>query len=165
MAEILVEIRAEAFDPWGELGHWNDDSAAVAVFVGRVRATAMDGRPLQALELEHFPGLCERQIRGMAEQQQLDHGAGAMLVLHRVGRLVPGEPIVLVAVQADRRGGAALIGSLVVATQAPGPVLEAGVVRWSGHLVGGQHATLIEGWMLQPVAQLFEPGVADASAG
>ena len=104
MAEIRVEIRAEAFDPWGELGHWNDDSAAVAVFVGRVRATAMDGRPLQALELEHYPGLCERQIRGMAEQLQLDHGAGAILVLHRVGRLAPGEPIVLVAVQADRRG-------------------------------------------------------------
>ena len=106
MAEIRVEIRAESFDPWGEMGHWNDDSAAVAVFVGRVRATAMDGRPLQALELEHYPGLCERQIRGMAEQLQLDHGAGAILVLHRVGRLAPGEPIVLVAVQADRRGTA-----------------------------------------------------------
>ena len=88
------------------MGHWGGDSAAVAVFVGRVRATAMDGQPLQALELEHYPGLCERQIRAMAEQLQRHHGAGAMLVLHRVGRLVPGEAIVLVAVQADRRGTA-----------------------------------------------------------
>lgn len=106
MEEIRVEVRAEAFDPWREMGHWGGDSAAVAVFVGRVRATAMDGQPLQALELEHYPGLCERQIRAMAEQLQRHHGAGAMLVLHRVGRLVPGEPIVLVAVQADRRGTA-----------------------------------------------------------
>ena len=106
MEEIRVEVRAEAFDPWREMGHWSGDSAAVAVFVGRVRATAMDGQPLQALELEHYPGLCERQIRAMAEQLQRHHGAGAMLVLHRVGRLVPGEPIVLVAVQADRRGTA-----------------------------------------------------------
>lgn len=106
MEGIRVEVRAEAFDPWREMGHWGGDSAAVAVFVGRVRATAMDGQPLQALELEHYPGLCERQIRVMAEQLQRHHGAGAMLVLHRVGRLVPGEPIVLVAVQADRRGTA-----------------------------------------------------------
>ena len=106
MEGIRVEVRAEAFDPWREMGHWSGDSAAVAVFVGRVRATAMDGQPLQALELEHYPGLCERQIRAMAEQLQRHHGAGAMLVLHRVGRLVPGEPIVLVAVQADRRGTA-----------------------------------------------------------
>ena len=106
MEEIRVEVRAEAFAPWREMGHWSSDSAAVAVFVGRVRATAMDGRPLQALELEHYPGLCERQISAMAEQLQRHHGAGAMLVLHRVGRLVPGEPIVLVAVQADRRGTA-----------------------------------------------------------
>lgn len=106
MEGIRVEVRAEAFDPWREMGHWGGDSAAVAVFVGRVRATAMDGQPLQALELEHYPGLCERQIRAMAEQLQRHHGAGAMLVLHRVGRLVPGEAIVLVAVQADRRGTA-----------------------------------------------------------
>ena len=106
MEGIRVEVRAEAIDPWREMGHWGGDSAAVAVFVGRVRATAMDGQPLQALELEHYPGLCERQIRAMAEQLQRHHGAGAMLVLHRVGRLVPGEPIVLVAVQADRRGTA-----------------------------------------------------------
>ena len=106
MEEIRVEVRAEAFAPWREMGHWSSDSAAVAVFVGRVRATAMDGQPLQALELEHYPGLCERQICAMAEQLQRHHGAGAMLVLHRVGRLVPGEPIVLVAVQADRRGTA-----------------------------------------------------------
>ena len=106
MDQIHVEIRADAFDPWKELGDWAGDAAAVAVFVGRVRGTAMDGQPLQCLELEHYPGLCERQISGMAAQLQQEHGVGTILVLHRVGRLFPGEPIVLVAVQADRRGAA-----------------------------------------------------------
>ena len=106
MGSIQVEIRLAGFDPWQELGQWAAHSAAVAVFVGRVRSTAMDGRPLQALELEHYPGLCERQINRMAVQLQRKHAAGAMLVVHRVGRLLPGEPIVLVAVQADRRGAA-----------------------------------------------------------
>ena len=40
------------------------------------------------------------------QRLQQEHGAGAILVLHRVGKLAPGEPIVLVAVQADRRGAA-----------------------------------------------------------
>jgi len=101
-----VEIRCTAFDPWHELTHWHGDAAACALFVGRVRSTAMDGRPLQALELEHYPGLCERQIMAMAQRLQCDHDAGPLLVIHRVGRLSPGEPIVLVAVQADRRGAA-----------------------------------------------------------
>lgn len=101
-----VEVRSSAFDPWFELGRWQGDAPACAVFVGRVRATAMDGRPLQALELEHAPGLCEKWIQAMVERLQQEHGAGPVLVLHRVGRLMPGEPIVLVAVQADRRGAA-----------------------------------------------------------
>ena len=106
MASIRVEIRPDRLDPWQELAAWNGDAAALAVFVGRVRSTAMDGRPLQALELEHYPGLCERLITAMAQRLQQEHQAGPMLVLHRVGRLAPGEPIVLVAVQADRRGAA-----------------------------------------------------------
>ena len=58
------------------------------------------------MELEHYPGLCERRLTAMAERLQQRHKAGAMLVLHRVGLLHPGEPIVLVAVEADRRGAA-----------------------------------------------------------
>ena len=106
MNQIRVAIRTDALDPWRELGDWAGDAAALAVFVGRVRGIAMDGRPLQALELEHYPGLCEQLITAMALQLQQEHRAGPILVLHRVGRLAPGEPIVLVAVQADRRGAA-----------------------------------------------------------
>lgn len=106
MDSIHVEIRPNSFDPWKELARWGGNAAAHAVFIGRVRAIAMDGRPLQALELEYYPGLCERTVSLMVERLQQEHGVGPVLVIHRVGRLSPGEPIVLVAVQADRRGAA-----------------------------------------------------------
>mgnify|MGYP003320705144 FL=1 len=106
MAAIQIELRAQPFDPWHELRGWGGDAAASAVFVGRVRGTAMDARPLQALEIEHYPGLCERRLREIAVDLQREHAVGAVLVLHRVGRMQPGDPIVLVAVEADRRGAA-----------------------------------------------------------
>ena len=106
MTGCLVEVCPDPFDPWQRLALWSGDAAAAAIFIGRVRPTTMDDRSLVALELEHFPGLCERQITAMARRLQQEHQAGAILVLHRVGRLTPGEPIVLVAVQADRRGAA-----------------------------------------------------------
>ena len=80
--------------------------AATAIFMGRVRELTMDGRPLEALELSPYPGLCERRIESFARQLLEQHRARCALVLHRVGRLLPGELIVLVAVSADRRGPA-----------------------------------------------------------
>ena len=106
MTSWRVEVCPDPFDPWQRLALWSGDAAAAAFFIGRVRPTTMDGRRLEALELEHFPGLCERQITAMAQRLQQEHRAGPILVLHRVGRLSPGEPIVLVAVEADRRGAA-----------------------------------------------------------
>ncbi|MDM7951683.1 MAG: molybdenum cofactor biosynthesis protein MoaE [Cyanobium sp. CZS 25K] len=81
-------------------------SAAESHFIGRVRPTTASGEPLEALELEHYPGMTETRLQAIAEACAVRHGAGAVLVAHRVGRVLPGEAIVLVAVQADRRGPA-----------------------------------------------------------
>ncbi|KZR84796.1 Molybdopterin synthase catalytic subunit [Synechococcus sp. MIT S9504] len=91
-----------------ELDAWlrSQMGAATAMFMGRVRDVAMDGRALEVLELSHYPGLCERLIDTSARQLLQQHGARSALVLHRVGRLLPGELIVLVAISADRRGPA-----------------------------------------------------------
>ena len=106
MNSCRVEVCSESFDPWHQLAIWSGDAPAEAIFIGRVRSTTIDGLPLEALELEHFPGLCEHQITAMAQRLQQEHTVGPILVLHRVGRLLPGDPIVLVAVQADHRGAA-----------------------------------------------------------
>ena len=50
----------------------------------------------------------------MAQRLQQEHRTGPILVLHRVGKLAPGEPIVLVAVQADRRGAAQLCSAALL---------------------------------------------------
>ena len=103
---VRVEIRERPFSPWSELEFWGTAAAAEAVFLGRVRGTTMDGQPLQALELEHYAGLCEQRIERAAKVLLSEHNADRAFVLHRVGRLLPGELIVVVAVHADRRGAA-----------------------------------------------------------
>ena len=103
---VQVEIRQQCFSPVAELDLWRSDAAAEAMFLGRVRGTTMDGRMLQALEVEHYAGLCEQCIEQAAKALLSAHKADQALVLHRVGRLLPGEVIVLVAVRADRRGAA-----------------------------------------------------------
>ena len=103
---VRVEICQQPFSPWEKLELWGGDAAANAMFIGRVRGRTMDGRKLQALEVEHYAGLCEQRIERAALELLDKHDAGEALVLHRVGRLLPGELIVLVAVRADRRGSA-----------------------------------------------------------
>ena len=101
---IQVQIRPDAFSAFHALEGWAGAAAASAVFLGRVRPQTLGGEPLQALELQHYPGFCERQLLQLAREQLQHHGATRALVLHRVGTLLPGELIVLVAVEADRRG-------------------------------------------------------------
>ncbi|WP_216919664.1 molybdenum cofactor biosynthesis protein MoaE [Synechococcus sp. CCAP 1479/9] len=113
---IVVQLLEAPFQPLERLAAWQRSlaaegpdatgSAAESHFIGRVRPTTAAGEPLEALELEHYPGMTEAQLRALAGACAARHGAGAVLVAHRVGRVRPGEAIVLVAVQADRRGPA-----------------------------------------------------------
>ena len=109
-----VQLLAHPFEPLEALGAWQRQlgrsaqaqAAAEAHFIGRVRGVSAMGEPLQALELEHYPGMTETQLEQLTRDCSQRHGAEAVLVLHRVGRILPGEAIVLVAVAADRRGQA-----------------------------------------------------------
>jgi molybdopterin synthase catalytic subunit len=113
---IVVQLLEEPFLPLERLAAWQrslaaagpgaTDAAAESHFIGRVRPVTATGEPLEALELEHYPGMTEAQLRALAAAGAARHGAGAVLVAHRVGRVRPGEAIVLVAVRADRRGPA-----------------------------------------------------------
>lgn len=103
---IEVRILPDAFEPLQELTGWPHRCAAEGLFIGRVRGSTAAGEPLEALELEHYPGMSEAQLRAIAGSGAARHGVAAVLVVHRVGRILPGEAIVLVAVAADRRGPA-----------------------------------------------------------
>jgi molybdopterin synthase catalytic subunit len=76
---------------------------AVASFVGTVR-----GGPdsVREMWLEHYPGMTEKAIEAMCDEAQRRFELRAVRVIHRVGRLLPGEQIVLVAVGAAHRRAA-----------------------------------------------------------
>ena len=76
---------------------------AVASFVGVVR-DSNDGDSVATLELEHYPGMTEKSIAAIVEQAAARWPLSAVTVIHRVGRLLPGDQIVLVAVAGSHRG-------------------------------------------------------------
>ena len=68
--DVQIVIHDQPISGVLQLDDWlrSQMDAATAIFMGRVRDVAMDGRPLEALELSHYPGLCERLIEASARQ-------------------------------------------------------------------------------------------------
>ncbi len=79
------------------------DVGAVVSFTGLVRG---EEETVQALELEAYPGFTDLEIGRMADAAALRHGLIDVLIVHRIGRLTPGEPIVFVATAAAHRRAA-----------------------------------------------------------
>ncbi len=148
---LAVRLWNGTFDPLANLAAWEtalrggpSPAAAEAHFIGRVRDTTAAGEPLEALELEHYPGMTELQIERLAALAARRHGLAAVRVDHRVGRIAPGEAVVLVAVRADRRGPAQrALMELLEAIKAEAPFWKrewsGGRGRWVGNtpLAGG----------------------------
>jgi molybdopterin synthase catalytic subunit len=106
-----VSIQTEDFDLAAEvaaLRAGDHGAGAVVTFTGTVRGhggAGSDGE-ISALELEHYPGMTERAIAAMVEEARRRFDIRAVRVVHRIGRLLPQEQIVLVAVSAAHRGPA-----------------------------------------------------------
>ena len=106
-----IEVRAEPFAPWvllGEYeqqtvnGHSHGKHGATAAFVGTMR-DFNEGDAVQGMFLEHYPGMTEKALEQLARQAIARHELLDVLLVHRVGELLPGEPIVLVAVWSAHR--------------------------------------------------------------
>lgn len=100
-----VRVQEAPFDHAAEsaaLTAGRTDVGGLAAFVGLCRAD--DG--LAALVLEHYPGMTERAIAGIAAQAEARWPLTGCTVVHRVGRLRPGEPIVLVLTASRHRTAA-----------------------------------------------------------
>lgn len=101
---IEVRVQVEDFDPGAEIARLHagrDDIGAVASFVGLVR-----GGEVAAMTLEHYPGMTERQLRAVADEAAARWPLQGLVVVHRYGRLVSGDRIVLVAVASPHRAAA-----------------------------------------------------------
>jgi molybdopterin synthase catalytic subunit len=105
---VSVRVQHEDFDVGAELERLSAAQAgigALASFVGVVR-TAPGGDEVAAMTLEHYPGMTERSIEAIVSQAQQRWDLRGVTVIHRIGRLLPGERIVLVAVASSHRGDA-----------------------------------------------------------
>jgi len=101
---MKVQVQIEPFDLNAEVAALQTAGVgAVASFVGVVRD---DGEGLAALTLEHYPGMTERALERILVRARERWGFIDATIIHRVGELAPGEPIVLVAVAAAHRGEA-----------------------------------------------------------
>lgn len=105
-ARVEVRVQAEDFDLSREtaaLVSGLPDVGAVVTFTGLCRSE--DGT-LEALELEHYPGMAEAEIRRIAEEAAGRWSVAALAAIHRVGKIAPGGNIVLVIAASAHRQAA-----------------------------------------------------------
>jgi molybdopterin synthase catalytic subunit len=104
----LIRVQREDFDVGAEVARLSAAGAGaggLCLFVGLVRELS-DGRPITAMTLEHYPAMAERELAGVEAEARARWPLRAVTVIHRYGRLEPGDRIVLVATAADHRGDA-----------------------------------------------------------
>ncbi|WP_298199732.1 molybdenum cofactor biosynthesis protein MoaE [Novosphingobium sp.] len=104
-----VRLIETGFDPAEELRRFTAETGevgAIVSFTGVARGLARDGAPLQALVLEAYRSVTLRSMEAIAADAHARFPITASLVLHRAGRILPGEPIVLVATAAPHRRAA-----------------------------------------------------------
>ena len=107
-----VLLKPTAFDPYEELRQFQRETfagpgafGATATFVGTMR-DLNEGDTVLGMYLEHYPGMTERHLLRICESAHARWELQASLVVHRVGEIVPGDPIVLVAVWSAHRAEA-----------------------------------------------------------
>ncbi|MCX7313682.1 MAG: molybdenum cofactor biosynthesis protein MoaE [Hyphomicrobiales bacterium] len=106
--KTTVRLQREAFDPAAEaaaLTQGRTDIGALVSFTGICRG-AESGEPIAALTLEHYPGMAEAEISRHVEEATSRWPLMGVTVIHRHGRIEPGENIVLVITASSHREAA-----------------------------------------------------------
>lgn len=101
-----VSVQAEDFDIATELRKLSEGRADVGATVSFTGHCRDEGGRLAALELEHYPGMAEAEITRIADEAIARFDLLGLTVIHRFGRMLPGDAIVLVAAAASHRRAA-----------------------------------------------------------
>ncbi|HYB10904.1 MAG TPA: molybdenum cofactor biosynthesis protein MoaE [Alphaproteobacteria bacterium] len=104
----MIRVQTADFDPGKEieaLAKGKYEIGGVVVFVGLVRDIAKDSS-VRSMTLEHYPGMTEKKLAEIEAEACARWTLDATLIIHRYGRLEPGERIVLVATAAAHREAA-----------------------------------------------------------
>jgi molybdopterin synthase catalytic subunit len=132
-ADIVIRVEPGDFDLAREVAGLRErsaDAGAVVTFTGICRD---EGGRLAALELEHYPGMAEGEIGRIAGEAASRWPVTAITVIHRYGRIVPGENIVLVATASLHREAAFAAASFLM------DYLKTGAPFWKKeHLASGE---------------------------
>jgi molybdopterin synthase catalytic subunit len=105
---VPVRVQTEDFDVGREiekLAAGDARAGAVAAFVGLVR-DLNEATEVRTLTLEHYPGMTEKALAQIVEEARSRWNIHDALIIHRVGKLEPGDRIVLAAVSGAHRGEA-----------------------------------------------------------
>lgn len=103
---MTVRVQEADFDVGAELAALRRGDArigALASFVGLVR-DVNDGSGVSEMTLEHYPGMTEKALEAIVVEAKARWNILDALVIHRVGRLLPTDQIVFVAVSGAHRG-------------------------------------------------------------
>ncbi|ASM73290.1 MULTISPECIES: molybdenum cofactor biosynthesis protein MoaE [Roseobacteraceae] len=101
---MRITVQEAPFDMGTEANAFaagHTDMGAIVTFSGVVRDLPDD--PLVAMEIEHYPGMTESALTDIATRAQERWSLGDVLVIHRYGRMAPGEQIMMVATAAPHR--------------------------------------------------------------
>jgi molybdopterin synthase catalytic subunit len=104
----MIRIQREDFDLGEEvrsLTAGRTDLGAIVTFTGTVRDSAK-GNAIRAMTLEHYPGMTERELAAVEAEANARWPLAASLIVHRHGRLLPGDNIVLVITASAHRQAA-----------------------------------------------------------
>lgn len=109
---MKIKISEAEFNPWHEVQTYQQNLpemagkfGATSVFVGTMR-DFNQGDSVQAMSLEYYPGMTEKQLSLIIEHALQQWAILDVLLLHKVGEILPNQPIVLVAVWTTHRGDA-----------------------------------------------------------
>ena len=122
--QTTVRLQREEFDAAAEaaaLTRGRTDIGALVTFTGICRG-AESGEPIAALTLEHYPGMAEAEIGRHVEEAKARWPLMGVTVIHRYGRIAPGENIVLVVTASSHREAAFAAAEFLMdylKTQAP----------------------------------------------
>jgi molybdopterin synthase catalytic subunit len=122
--QATIRVTPAPFDVAAEIAALTTartDIGGIGCFVGTVRSTAQ-GRTITAMTLEHYPAMTERAMEAIAAEAARRWDLLGCTLIHRVGTLLPGEPIVLVlAASAHRQAALDATGFLIdwLKTSAP----------------------------------------------
>ena len=107
-ATLTVKVQREPFDVSAEtaaLTRGRTDVGALVTFTGICRGDE-NGEPIAALNLEHYPGMAEAEIESQVAEAARRWPLTGAIVIHRHGRIIPGEDIMMVATASSHRAAA-----------------------------------------------------------